>query len=116
MIGLHLDEHLTMNRTDILDRLCEVIRQRKSASSYVAGLMAGGVDAIGAKIIEEAHEVCDASAGDDRGRLVSELSDLLFHALVLAGYRDVSLDEIRAEFGRRFGTSGLTEKAGRDRR
>lgn len=105
-----------MNRTDILDRLCEVIRQRKSASSYVAGLMAGGVDAIGAKIIEEAHEVCDASAGDDRGRLVSELSDLLFHALVLAGYRDVSLDEIRAEFGRRFGTSGLTEKAGRDRR
>lgn len=107
-----------MPELDIFDRLFEVIDDRKRQSpdtSYVAKLMHGGAEAINAKVAEEAREVCDAGLGEDKAILVHEVCDLVFHAFVLAGYRDVTLAQIRAEFERRFGTSGLVEKAGRHR-
>ena len=105
-----------MQENDIFARLFEVIAQRKSQSpetSYVAKLTHRGTEAINAKITEEAQEVCQAGLEDDKAHLVYELCDLLFHAFVLAGHKDVTLDEIRSELTRRFGTSGLTEKARR---
>ncbi len=101
---------------DILDSLFEVIETRRTASaaeSYVARLFAGGTAAINAKIVEEAGEVCQAGRGEDRGHLVNELCDLLFHAFVLAAHRGVGLEDIRSVFRQRFGTSGLVEKARR---
>jgi phosphoribosyl-ATP pyrophosphohydrolase len=101
---------------DIFNRLFKVLEERKQASpdsSYVARLMSKGAVKINSKILEEAVEVCQAALENDRGHLVYEISDLLFHAFVLASYRDITIDEIRKEFERRFGTSGLEEKAGR---
>ena len=78
--------------------------------------MKGGAAAIGAKIIEEAAEVVEASdePGDSgREHLVKEVADLVFHASVLLGYRDLDWSDVEAELKRRFGTSGLVEKASR---
>ena len=101
---------------DIFNRLFKVLEERKKASpdtSYVAGLMNKGTVKINSKIVEESIEVCQAALEDDREHLVYEICDLLFHAFVLASYRDITIDEIKNELERRFGTSGLEEKAGR---
>ena len=103
---------------DIFDRLFEVIDERKKASpesSYVAKLMHRGTEKINSKITEEAAEVCEAALEEDKQHLVYEICDLLFHAFVLAAYRDITIEDIKKEFERRFGTSGLVEKAGREK-
>jgi len=84
--------------------LAQTIAQRKVAApegSYTAKLFAGGVDRIGKKIGEEATEVVIASKNADRGELVWETSDLLYHLLVMLAARGVTLDEIGDELARR---------------
>jgi len=87
-----------------LSALARTIVERKLhpvANSYTAKLFAGGVDRIAKKIGEEATEVVIAAKNADRGELVWETSDLLYHALVLLAERGVSLDEVGAELSRR---------------
>ncbi len=48
--------------------------------------------------------------------MVSETADLFFHVLVLLGYYDLPPQRIYAELHRRFGVSGLTEKASRSQK
>ncbi len=105
-----------MNTSEIFKELFQVIQERKSASpdtSYVAKLMDRGVEKINSKIMEEARETCEAATENNREHLVHEICDLLFHTLVLAGYRNITLDDIADELEKRFGTSGLVEKARR---
>ena len=93
-----------------------MIASRKGGSpdrSYTSRLLAGGVAAIGAKVTEEAGEVVRAAAGETDDRVVAEAADLVYHLLVLLAARDVSLERVCAELARRFGTSGLAEKAAR---
>lgn len=100
----------------ILDALYQVILNRKanpSDSSYTASLMGGGIDKILKKIGEEATEVVIAGKGGSREEVVYETADLLYHLLVLLGYRDISPTEVYDELGRRFGLSGIAEKASR---
>ena len=78
--------------------------------------MGGGVGKIGAKIVEEATEVVEAAdepgeAG--REHLINEVADLVFHAAVLLGYRDLPWTAVENELARRFGISGITEKESR---
>ncbi len=101
---------------DTLERLAEVLEARKGAdphSSYVASLYDKGLDAILKKIGEEATETVMAAKDGDRDKIVYETADLWFHSLVLLAYRDIRPGEISAELERRFGLSGLAEKAGR---
>lgn len=97
-----------------LDAALEARRDRDPGSSYVAGLLAGGRDAIVAKIREEADEVIEAADSDDDAHLIHEIADLWFHTIVLLIHRRLSSDAVLAELGRRFGVSGLAEKAARD--
>jgi phosphoribosyl-AMP cyclohydrolase / phosphoribosyl-ATP pyrophosphohydrolase len=90
--------------TASLVALAQTIAQRKNDApegSYTAKLFAGGVDRIGKKIGEEATEVVIASKNADRGELVWETTDLLYHVLVLLAERGVTLDEIGDELARR---------------
>lgn len=102
-----------------LDALEETIRARRGASpdeSYTAKLLAGGADKIGRKIMEEAAELVEAAGepGDEgHTHTVYEAGDLLYHTLVLLASRGVTLDEVERELARRFGISGLEEKASR---
>ena len=101
----------------VLDRLAETIDARASAadpeSSYVARLLAGGLDAIAAKVREEAEELIEASAAGDPQHVAHEAADLLFHAFVLLRHADVAPERVYAELARRAGVSGLVEKAQR---
>ena len=109
------------DENSILYRLMQTIQNRKSNPSdrsYTAKLFAGGLDAIGEKILEEANELVHAGGeGGPAGRthLVHEAADLVYHMFVLLGYRNVGLQDVEAELARRFGTSGLDEKASRTR-
>jgi phosphoribosyl-ATP pyrophosphohydrolase len=46
-------------------------------------------------------------------RIVSETADLWFHTLVVLVAHNLSVDDVLAELDRRFGRSGLDEKASR---
>ncbi len=101
---------------DILERLAQVLEERKSAdadSSYVASLYAKGLDTILKKVGEEATETVIAAKGGDDGQLVYETADLWFHTLVLLAHRGLGPEDVLAELARRFGLSGIEEKAAR---
>ncbi len=101
---------------DTLRRLEQIIAERSSASpdtSYVAKLNAKGPGTIAQKVGEEAVETVIAALSGDKGELVSESADLLFHLLVLLQSKGVALDDVLAELDRREGVSGLDEKASR---
>ena len=105
-----------MSSTDVLTRLSETFEKRKSAdpaSSYVAGLLAGGDDAILKKVGEESIEFVLAAKGDDNAHLIAEAADVWFHMLVLLSHKGLSPNDILNELNRREGVSGLDEKASR---
>jgi phosphoribosyl-ATP pyrophosphohydrolase len=96
--------------------LAAVLESRKEAapdSSYVAGLYHKGLDAILKKVGEEATETVIAAKGGDAGQLVYETADLWFHTLVLLAHQGLGPDRVLDELERRFGLSGLEEKAQR---
>ena len=103
--------------SDILTKLAAVLEARKSAapdSSYVAGLYAKGLDAILKKIGEEATETILAAKDGDKEHLVYETADLWFHTLVMLAQQGLGPELVLQELARRFGLSGLDEKAARD--
>ncbi len=105
---------------NILARLSAVIEDRKAArppGSYTSRLLDGGPPRIGAKIREEAAELVEAAEAQpaDPGAIVHEAADLLYHALVLLAACNLGLADVEAELARRFGISGLEEKASRKR-
>jgi phosphoribosyl-ATP pyrophosphohydrolase/phosphoribosyl-AMP cyclohydrolase len=78
----------------VLARLEAVIALRRRtmpAGSYTARLLAGGVDAVGAKVREEAEEVVRAARAESDDRVAEEAADLLYHLLVLLAGRGVPL-------------------------
>lgn len=102
--------------SDVLIKLAAVLEARKSAdpkSSYVAGLYAKGLDAILKKIGEEATETVIAAKGGDNAQIVYETADLWFHTLVLLARQGLGPEDVLKELDRRFGLSGLEEKAAR---
>jgi phosphoribosyl-ATP pyrophosphohydrolase len=103
--------------SDTLERLAAVLEARKGAdpdSSYVARLYAKGLDAILKKIGEEATETVMAAKDGDADKIVHETADLWFHSLVLLAQQGLGPQQVLAELERRFGLSGLEEKARRE--
>ena len=99
-----------------MNRLAEVLEQRKQAdpdSSYVAKLYRKGLDGILKKIGEEATETVMAAKDGDREKIVYEMADLWFHCMVLLAHQGLNPADVTRELERRFGLSGLEEKAGR---
>ncbi len=102
---------------DILNKLEKILEERKSANadeSYVSSLYAKGSDEILKKIAEESAEVIMATKDDDKEKIIYEVADLWFHTLVLLRHKDIKIDKILDELSRRFGLSGLEEKANRN--
>ena len=108
-----------MSEVDILRRIDEVLQERKKAeagSSYVASLYAKGLDAILKKIGEEATETVMAAKDGEAEKIVYEVADLWFHSLVLLAQQDIDPAQVLSELERRFGTSGIEEKASRSQK
>jgi phosphoribosyl-ATP pyrophosphohydrolase len=108
--------------SDILQKLGEVLETRKSAeadSSYVASLHAKGLNKILEKLGEECTETIiaakDAEHSGDHKDVIYETADLWFHSLVMLSHLDESPQAVLDELARRFGLSGIEEKASRSK-
>jgi len=96
----------------LLEQLYELIESRqreRPAGSYTTYLFEAGLDKILKKLGEESAETIIAAKNDDKQPLISEVSDLIYHLLVLLVARGVSLESIAAELKQRRG--GASERA-----
>ena len=122
------DSNLSVH--SILQQLDNVLAERKQAdsdSSYVASLYAKGLNKILEKVGEESTESiiaakdfanCDENTDkskydEARNELIYEVADVWFHTLVGLAWFDIESDAVLNELGRRFGLSGIDEKAAR---
>ena len=102
--------------SDVLEQLAAVLEERKQAdpeSSYVAKLYSKGLDAVLKKIGEEATETVLAAKDGDRDKIIYETADLWFHSMVMLAQQGLHPNDVLVELERRFGLSGLEEKASR---
>lgn len=99
-----------------LERTIHARANKPNPKSYTSQLLDGGVPKIGAKIVEEAAELVEAAgepgqAGQEH--FIREAGDLFYHLLVMLCHKNCNLFDVEAELARRFGVSGLEEKASR---
>ncbi|MDR0779295.1 MAG: phosphoribosyl-ATP diphosphatase [Pseudomonadales bacterium] len=106
--------------SDTLNKLAAIIAERRTAdpqSSYVAQLSHRGLNKILEKVGEEAVETIlaarDVEQGAAKDKLIHETADLWFHTLVMLAQLGLNPAQVLAELERRFGVSGLDEKASR---
>jgi phosphoribosyl-ATP pyrophosphohydrolase len=119
LFGVVMSLSESETHTDILEALYLIVQERKQLGdgeeSYVKSLFDKGLDKILSKIGEEATETAIAGKGGDRDEVVYEVADLFFHVIVLLGYYDLPPEKIYEELRRRFGLSGIEEKANREK-
>ncbi len=87
-----------------LDKLFAVIESRRGAdpsSSYTAKLFERGTAKIAQKVGEEAVETVIEGMRGDKGLLVAESADLLYHLCVLWADQGVKPDAVWAELATR---------------
>lgn len=114
--ALAIDDGPPEAPAQMLPRVAEVIatrRRERPEKSYVVSLLDAGLPKINAKIAEEARELVEALPEGDAAHTAHEAADLFFHALVGLEAAGVPLDAVFGELRRRFGVSGIDEKAGR---
>jgi phosphoribosyl-ATP pyrophosphohydrolase/phosphoribosyl-AMP cyclohydrolase len=102
----------------MIARVADVIatrRRERPEKSYVVSLLDGGLAKINGKITEESAELTEALLEKDPGDIAHEAADLIFHTLVGLEATGVPADAVFAELRRRFGVSGIDEKASRKR-
>ncbi len=87
---------------EVLERTLTSRKVERPEGSYVASLFDRGEAFICRKIGEEATEVVTAAlGGESEERLISEVADLWFHAMVLLTSRGIPLRRVVAELERR---------------
>jgi phosphoribosyl-ATP pyrophosphohydrolase len=84
--------------------LFDVIEDRKInpvEKSYTSSLFAEGLPRIAQKVGEEGTEVVVAALAQDDLRLIEEVADLTYHALVLLSARGIKPEQVLAELEKR---------------
>ena len=93
-----------MSDIQFLEQLEALIRQRLKempAGSYTAKPGNRGATGIAQKVGEEGVELALAGAAQNDEAVVAESADLLYHMLVLLGFRHIALADVIAELRRR---------------
>jgi phosphoribosyl-ATP pyrophosphohydrolase len=98
-----------------LERRLEERAQAAATDSYTRLLLERGVEHCAKKLGEESIETVLAAVSEDRGRLINEAADLIYHLLVVLKARGISLSDVEAALAGRTGQSGLQEKRARTR-
>ncbi|MCB0065238.1 MAG: phosphoribosyl-ATP diphosphatase [Caldilineaceae bacterium] len=91
--------------SDTIAQLFETVESRKqnpTPNSYTASLFTAGENEILKKIGEEAVEVIIAAKGEGDERVIYEMSDLIYHCVVLLAQRGLQWSDITTELERRF--------------
>jgi phosphoribosyl-ATP pyrophosphohydrolase/phosphoribosyl-AMP cyclohydrolase len=100
----------------VVSRVADVIakrRRERPEKSYVVSLLDAGMPKINGKIAEESRELTEALLETDAAHTAHEAADLIFHTLVGLEAAGVPVDDVFAQLRRRFGISGIDEKASR---
>ena len=99
-----------------LEDLFDIVEEQSkapTAESWTAHLISRGSQKCAEKFGEEAIEAIIEVVKDDKGGLIKEAADVLFHLFVMLKSRDIHLDDVLKELEKRQGRSGLAEKASR---
>ncbi|MBS0234290.1 MAG: phosphoribosyl-ATP diphosphatase [Proteobacteria bacterium] len=107
-----------MSEEHTLDRLAALIHARRSdtsGKSYTTQLLAAGTERCAKKFGEEAVELVIAAMASDAKSVRAEAADVLYHLLVLLESREIAFQDVLMVLKGRMGTSGLEEKASRDK-
>lgn len=86
---------------EVLYRVIQSRERERPNGSYTSYLFDEGIDKILKKVGEEASETIIAAKNDDDGMFIGEVSDLIYHLLVLMVARGVGLDQVISELDRR---------------
>lgn len=100
----------------VLDALSATIGKRRGGDpekSYTAKLLSKGTKHIAKKLSEESAEAVIDAVSRDKGGLVRESADVLYHLLVLWEDAGIAPSQVWAELARREGVSGIAEKRAR---
>ncbi|BCG56717.1 bifunctional phosphoribosyl-AMP cyclohydrolase/phosphoribosyl-ATP diphosphatase HisIE [Paenibacillus sp. URB8-2] len=101
---LHSAERSAEERFAVLAELERIIAERETElpeGAYTTYLFNKGVDKILKKVGEETAETIIAAKNKDNAELRLEVSDLIYHLLVLLQERKLPLDDIMAELSAR---------------
>jgi len=96
-----------------LEQRIDMRANASAEASYTRTLIDKGVAHCAKKLGEEAVEVAIAAIAEDRGRVIAETADLLYHLLVVLHTREVTLADVEAALAERTRQSGIDEKAAR---
>jgi phosphoribosyl-ATP pyrophosphohydrolase len=102
----------------VLQRLAAIVHARRAedaGKSYTRELLDAGPERCAKKLGEEATETIIAALSQDGRALTREAADLIYHLVVLLESRHVPLSDVLTELASRMGTSGLAEKAAREK-
>lgn len=126
-----MSDEISQKSLNVLKQLFEVIedrRQKMPPDSYTTTLFQGGIKKIASKITEESQELVEAALDFEKcnnvkksetelqaikKHVVDEAADLMYHFLVLLAANHLTFADLEQELARRFGISGLAEKAAR---
>lgn len=94
------DEKKEFSIQSLMELLLERQKDRPEGS-YTTYLFEKGIDKILKKVGEEATEVVIAAKSDDKKETIYEISDLLYHLMVLMAEMGIGMDEIYQELSSR---------------
>ncbi len=97
-------DYVEKNPQKVLDSVFDVIQDRKvnpREGSYTNYLFDKGIDKILKKVGEEATEIVIAAKNPNDNEIVYEMSDFLYHMMVLMAEKNVSWEDITDELARR---------------
>ena len=100
---------------EVLEELISTIRERKKSTShesYTKKLLDDS-SLCREKVMEEIKELIDAL--NEKSNEVHEAADAIYHILVLLEANDIKVEDVMSELKKRQGTSGLVEKANRQK-
>ena len=89
---------------ETLKSLYDVVQSRRQSpaeGSYTCYLFEQGLDKILKKVGEECAETIIAAKNDVPADTVGEISDLIYHLMVMMVERDIPLDDVLSELDRR---------------
>lgn len=89
---------------EVLKSLYETVLDRKENNeegSYTCYLFEKGLDKILKKIGEECSETIIAAKNGDNSETVLEISDLIYHLMVMMVQQGITLEEVMAELDKR---------------
>lgn len=81
-------------------------KENKQEGSYTCYLFEKGLDKILKKVGEECSETIIAAKNNDNPETVYEISDLIYHLMVMMVEQGISLDEVLAELDKRSEKTG----------